>query len=106
MTVETRRQLSLRTVCANLQIMIGIKLCFRTHLNTFGIHLIIFFWLGPVKARVSFLANQQIWEVNFLELQFDWFNEFHSHEIGSLFAFEEKRLGRFVYFREQRFVGT
>ena len=45
MTVETNRQLSRRTVYMSIDCLAQIAL---THLNTLGVHLIVFFRFRPI----------------------------------------------------------
>lgn len=69
-TVETILQLSRRTVCRQR------RDDRQTHLDTLRVHLIILVGLGPVQSGVPLLADQQIREVDLLEFQLDWFDEF------------------------------
>jgi hypothetical protein len=49
------------------------------YLDTLRIHLIIFLHLCPVETSVALLANQQIWIVDLLELEFDRSDEVSCH---------------------------
>lgn len=85
MTVETSRQLSLRTVYLNV---IGELLDRRfrrnTYLNTFCIHFVILLCLRPVESRVPLFADKQVREVDFLELKVNRLDELGSDEGCSL----------------------
>ena len=58
------------------------------NLDAFSVHLIILFGFRPVQAGVTFLADEEVGEVHFLELQFDWLNEFGRNEFGRLGPFD------------------
>ena len=47
-----------------------------SHLDTLRVHLVVLLGPCPVQAGISLLADKQIWEVNFLEFQFDRIDEF------------------------------
>ena len=55
-----------------------------TNLNTFCVHLIVFVWPGPVQTGVTLLADEEVWEVDFFELELDGFDELSSDKLGCL----------------------
>lgn len=77
--VETSRQLSRRTVCYEL-------VHSNAHLDSLGVHFVVFVGLCPIQTRVPFLANKQVREVDFLKLQFDGFLELCRHQFSCLGA--------------------
>jgi len=85
MTVETSRQLSLRTVYAKI---VGNLLdeCFQenTHLNTLGVHFVMLLRLRPVESCIPLFAYEQVREVDFFELEIDRLNELGRDEGCSL----------------------
>lgn len=84
-TVETSRQLSLRTVYLKV---IGELLdeCFRenAHLNSLCVHFVIFLCFRPIESCVSLFADKQIREVDFFKLEIDWLDKFGCDEGCSL----------------------
>lgn len=55
----------------------------NTHLDSFRVHLIILFWLSPVKSGISLLVDQKIRIIDFLELEFDGPYEPRRHKLRS-----------------------
>ena len=84
MTVETRRQLSRRTVWRVCSTYNASTTAPSTHLDTLCIHLIILLRAGPVQARVSLLADEQVREVDLLELELDRLDKFCRDEVRGL----------------------
>ena len=45
------------------------------HLYSLRVHLIVLVRFGPIQPCVPLFTDQQVWEVDLLELQFDWFDK-------------------------------
>lgn len=81
MTVDTRRQLSRRTV-------LGLA-CFKSKdeaadLDALRVHFVILFRFRPIQPSISLFADEQIWKVDLLEFQLDGFDELGRYQICRL----------------------
>lgn len=86
MTVDTRRQLSRRTVWKEWEWVKGGTEQLMFYLDTLGVHLIMPLWPGPIEARVTLFTDKEIWIINLLKLELDRFDEFCCDEVRSLAA--------------------
>ena len=55
-------------------------------LNTFCVHLVEFIWSRPVQTGITFLADEQVGEVDLFEFQLDWIDELLRDFCGSFGA--------------------
>ena len=60
----------------------------ETYFDTLRVHLVILLWSRPIQTSIPFLADEQVREVDFLELEFDWFNELCGNKLRRLTAFD------------------
>ena len=71
-TVETSRQLSLRTVYFKVIEELRERYFQKnTHLDTFCLHFIILLCLRPVESCIPLFADKQVREVDFFKLEID-----------------------------------
>lgn len=56
------------------------------HLNALRVHLVVLIRPRPVQTGISFLADEQVREINLLELELDRLDEFLCDELGRFTA--------------------
>lgn len=60
------------------------KTCGSAHLDTLGVHFVVFIGLCPIQSSVTLLADEEVGEVHLFEFQFDGLLELGGHQFSCL----------------------